>query len=403
MLDLGKPKICVAYTGGTIGGRFYEKRGISVGPGYVDLLTLLKRKRPEILECADLIEPFSIMDKLSENMTSEDWRTIAQRTKEIIDFGVDGIVITHGTDTLEYTASALSFMLKNLPIPVVITGSNYPADIDGYARTDAIDNLYDSIIASSIPIPPSNERLKGVYVVFGGYIHLGTKVKKLVFPPMSWGHFLPETYPESGHILEPERCFISANFGTYLTSSAGSIRGNQVEILPEYQNSEEFKRRQRISGNCNLLDKVDSHDRVYLLKIYPDFNVNLIRNILSLKQEDPSKENHNKEVLILELYNSGTGNVEKDSKYSLASVVREAVASNNPVIIASQQIGTVTLNEYETSRILKDAGAFSAKSMTSTTAYVKAKCIVGRHPEWKNVEEFKRMFLEPEAGEITLE
>src|SRR5437870_3497162 len=129
-----KSRIRILTTGGTIAAR--RSHGVAVMDfGLGPLISNLKTKDIDI-------EVQSMMRKGSMEMSSKDWQSIAKAAARAIEDGVDGVVVLHGTDTMQYTASALSFMLRGLGVPVVFTGSMIPG---GEPGSDSLPNLRDAV------------------------------------------------------------------------------------------------------------------------------------------------------------------------------------------------------------------------------------------------------------------
>ncbi|HMM31910.1 MAG TPA: asparaginase domain-containing protein, partial [Clostridia bacterium] len=154
------PKLKLVSTGGTIACLPGEN---GLMPGLTGSQLLEYADMPVFdVDCVDLFS----MD--SSNIQPEEWRVIAEEIKKSVEQGYGGVIVTHGTDTMAYTASMLSFMLLNIPIPVVMTGSQYPIvrpDSDGRK------NLKDALIAA-------RRMAGGVYVCFGGSFILGCRAVK---------------------------------------------------------------------------------------------------------------------------------------------------------------------------------------------------------------------------------
>lgn len=149
-------------TGGTIASAESEE-GLVPALTSDDLLKYLNIDENQThIECEDLMQ----ID--SSNMQPEEWSEIAKRISALVD-QVDGIVLTHGTDTMAYTASALSFMLRNISIPVIVTGSQLPLM---HPLSDGVDNLRLAFEAAMSDI-------QGVYVAFNRKLMLGTRVVKV--------------------------------------------------------------------------------------------------------------------------------------------------------------------------------------------------------------------------------
>ncbi|HXW37541.1 MAG TPA: asparaginase domain-containing protein [Nitrososphaerales archaeon] len=145
------PRVALLSTGGTIASRVDYRTG-AVHP--VVSASELNSLVPELFEIAG-VEPEILMSVLSENLQPKDWTAIATRVARSVEDGVAGVVVTQGTDTLGYTAAALSFALKGVPVPVVITGAQRSSD---RPSSDAFLNLTASVSIAS------TAGFSGVYV-----------------------------------------------------------------------------------------------------------------------------------------------------------------------------------------------------------------------------------------------
>ncbi len=175
-------KILLISTGGTIASK---ATGDGLAPGITsdELLGYV----PEIAGLAD-ITTLQLFNLDSTNVRSDHWLAIAQAIRERYD-GFDGFVITHGTDTMAYTAAALSYLIQQSPKPIVLTGSQKSI----YLRdTDARNNLIDAVIYAC------DDRAFGVRIVFDGKVILGTRAKKT--RTKSFNAFSSIDYPEIARI-----------------------------------------------------------------------------------------------------------------------------------------------------------------------------------------------------------
>ena len=154
-------RICLIATGGTI-ACVPTENGLSPELTGRDLVKLVGCESEHVeISCTDLFS----MD--SSNIQPEEWCIIAEAIREKVG-SCDGIVLTHGTDTMAYTSSMLSFILRGISIPVVLTGAQYPAV---YPNSDGRRNLLDAVTAAtSLP--------GGVYICFGGSVILGCRAVK---------------------------------------------------------------------------------------------------------------------------------------------------------------------------------------------------------------------------------
>lgn len=155
-------KILMIGTGGTIASKQTE-HGLTPGLTSDDILSYI----PQVKDVCD-VETIQVCNIDSTNVTPKHWMLFAKTIEENYN-KYDGFVICHGTDTLAYTAAALSYMIQNSSKPIVITGAQKPIDMD---ITDAKTNLLDSFIYAS------DEESQDVNIVFGGKVIVGTRAKK---------------------------------------------------------------------------------------------------------------------------------------------------------------------------------------------------------------------------------
>lgn len=186
-------KILVLTTGGTIASRKTEN---GLAPGMADdVLISYFGERPGV----DLSVE-SVMNKDSTNMQPEDWVALAERIQQH-QAEYDAFIITHGTDTMGYTAAGLSYLLNGLEKPVILTGSQVPL---GMAETDAVRNLHDALTFAS------QTTLNGVFVVFNGLVILGARAVKTktksydAFESVNFPYIASVSDGEMGQLFEPE-------------------------------------------------------------------------------------------------------------------------------------------------------------------------------------------------------
>ncbi len=305
-------KVCIIYTGGTIGMTKTEK-------GYAPCSGFLEKKLGEMedlhsdrLPKWDLVEMSPLLD--SSNMTVKEWNDIAgEIEKRYYDYS--GFVILHGTDTMAYTSSALSFMLENLAKPVVFTGSQIPlCEI----RSDARDNLITSLMIAA------EGRVREVCLYFGGKLMRGNRATK---------------YSADG--LE---AFRSPNFP------------NIAEAGIEIKYSEELLR----ATDAGLL-----HVRklapvpIGVIKIFPGIQFDLFEPIMTERLKG----------LVIETF--GAGNI-PDGEDAMLPMIKKAAANGTVITVCTQcPKGTVSLGAYKTSSILKEAGAVCGFDLTTEAAVAK--------------------------------
>ncbi len=335
---LRKPSLLLLYCGGTIGMR-QDVHTSALKPQLTaaDLLNQEKRLRDEFEITAKTITNID-----STNMQPSHWVKIANAIRK--DYhNFDGFVVTHGTDTMAYTASALSFALLNLGKPVVLTGSQVPSEILG---SDALTNLVNACQVATMD-------LAEVCIVFGTKILRGNRSMK---------------------VSESERnAFISPVF-----PDLGSIR-----LQPEltYPNV-----RHRHSGELSVQNSFNGD--VVAVKCTPGLSPKTIDAIIAQGIDG----------LILESF--GPGNLPSEEN-SLLPSIRKAQKKNIPVVISTQCIyGTTRMYLYDVGRKVVELGVLPTGDMTPESAYVKLKWILG---QTRDPGEIADMFAKNTAGEMSRE
>ena len=341
------PKILLIYTGGTIGMVKDFKTGVLRTFNFDKLLKHI----PEInlLNCS--IESISFDEPIdSSNMNISNWVVLA----EIIEANYtnfDGFVVLHGSDTMSYTASAISFMFENLSKPIIFTGSQLPI---GDLRTDAKENLI-----TSIQIASSQEQEKPVvsevclYFEYKLYrANRTTKVNAEHFEAFDSPNFPP--LGESGvHLKFSKQLFFKSNI-----------------------NNEPLKVRKILDNN------------IVILKIFPGITKSAVETILSIK---------NLKGVIIETY--GSGNAPTEAWF--INLLEKAIKKNIYVVNVTQCIsGSVILGHYETSEHLKKIGIINGKDITTESALAKLMYLLGENiPN----SEFKAIFEMSLRGEMSTE
>ena len=181
-------RILLLTTGGTIAST-QTKRGLAPGLGAEELLEELR----DILPCCTM-DTREVCSLDSTNMTWREWLLLAEMIREAYE-AYDGFVITHGTDTMAYTAGALSYLIQNSPKPIVLTGAQKPIHME---ITDAKSNLRDAVIYTL------DERSAGVQILFNGQVIAGTRAKKVrsfSFDAFSSINYPPLAAVQDGRIL----------------------------------------------------------------------------------------------------------------------------------------------------------------------------------------------------------
>lgn len=299
----------------------------------------LLEKIPEIKsQCNITIKPILNID--SSNMSSSDWRVIAESVYEgLKEF--DGIVVTHGTDTMAYTTSIISFMLKNVNKPVVFTGSQIPIEHEG---SDGVTNLLHSFKVAVSDI-------SGVCLVFNGKIIKGTRAFKI-------------------HSLD-EDAFVSCN-NLYL----GRIIDGQVVL-----NDSGIKS----SGDLKIYN--DICDDVFLLKLIPGIKPEIADFIVEQGYRG----------VVVEAF--GLGGIPSEYNNLLEKLKKITNVYRIPVIVVSQCVYDGTnLNVYKVGVDAEKSGLISGKDMSTEAAVTKLMWALAQTDDY---EELKNIMITDLCGEIS--
>jgi L-asparaginase len=336
-MNTRKSSILLLYCGGTIGMR-QDIRTSALRPSLTaeDLLTYEKQLSEEFDITAKTI---TNMD--STNMQPHHWSTIAAAIAKDYEH-YDGFVVTHGTDTMAYTATALSLALENLGKPVVLTGSQIPPEMLG---SDALNNLVHACQVATMDFAE-------VCIVFGTKILRGNRSMK---------------------VSESERnAFISPVF-----PELGSIRLQPELTLPNVQ--------RRHSGTLKLRNHFKGD--IAVLKCVPGLTSEIVNSII----------NAGIDGLILETF--GPGNI-PTNEVSLLPSIRLARKKKIPVLISTQCIyGTTRMYLYEVGQQALKLNVIPTRDMTPETAFVKLKWALG---QTKDPEKVLEIMENSVAGEMSM-
>jgi len=348
IFDKKLPTISIIGTGGTIASKIdYRTGGVYASFSANDIVTQI----PELKEIAN-IKAKQIMNIMSEDMTPDRWKEIARAVAKEINSGVKGVIITHGTDTLHYTAATLSFMLRDLPVPVALVGAQRSSD------RGSSDTVMNVACAANFAV---NSDVAEICVVMHGsmdddfcFVMRGTKVRKM-------------------HTSRRD-AFKSIN---ELPLAKVYWKTKKIEIL-----NDNYKKRNE--KKIKVDDKLET--KVALIKCYPGLNPEIFDYYIRKKYKG----------FVIE--GTGLGHTPTLGKFSLLPKIEKAVKSGIPIVITSQCLyGRVHPTIYHNLRELSKRGAIFAEDMLPETAYTKLMWILGHT---KKMNQIKEMMLTNYAGEI---
>lgn len=338
--------VLIIYTGGTIGMM------ADAGTGALGAMDLdhLEDQVPEIRSLGISLSTRSTDTPIdSSDMTPGHWAWLADSIGEHYD-QYDGFVVLHGSDTMAFTASALSFMLKGLNKPVIFTGSQLPV---GVKRTDARENLVTAIEIAGAVHQDGMAMVPEVAIYFEYGLYRANRTTKV--SAERFEAFRSPNYP------------LLAEAGVHIRYDLSAIRNSSTE-------------RFHVQSGLNT--------HVGLVKLYPGISPEFIERGLGTE---------GLRALVLESFGSGNGSTDP----IFLEVFRTAIDKGIAIVNVTQCVGgAVHMGKYRTSKAFKEMGMISGSDMTTEAAITKLMYLLGRN---LGIEELRNQMTVALSGELTVE
>ncbi|MBR5611084.1 MAG: asparaginase [Bacteroidales bacterium] len=326
--------ILLIYTGGTIGMKI-DPQTQALAP--FDFSHILEEV-PELMKFGYKLDSYSFDPAIdSSDANIPFWRELARIIEENYD-KYDGFVVLHGTDTMSYTASVLSFMLENLGKPVVFTGSQLPI---GMLRTDGKENLISSIEIAAARDEEERALVPEVCVYFESQLYRGNRTTK--------------------YNAENFRAFRSANYPVLADV------GIHIRFNPELIRYPKWGKKFKVN--------YDLDPNVAIVKVVPGMNINMLSILTKVE---------GLRGVILETF--GSGNAPTNDEF--LGAVRELVDKGLIVVNVTQcHAGRVDMDAYATGIALKNIGVISGEDSTIEAALAKLYFLLGKYSENSDIIE----------------
>jgi len=344
------PKIAIISTGGTIASKVDYKTGAVSPISKPEELLALIPELTNIVNITKVSQPFAVF---SEDMSPKEWQRLAKEVADELNKGNSGVIVTHGTDTLHYTAAALSFMLRNLSKPVAVIGGQRSSDRGSF---DGALNLICGAYFTKSDIAEVAVIMHGTTEDNFCLVNKGTKVRKLHSSRRD--AFRPINEIPLGRIWKD---------GT-------------LEVLNKTYNKRSDKK---------VIADTKFEEKVALVKFYPGADPDILKYFIKKDYKG----------IIIEATGLGQVATSPTAKNkSWLPVIKEAIKKKVFIGFTSQTIyGRVDPYVYSSARTLQDAGVVFLEDMLSETAFVKLGWVLGHT---KNPDEAKKFMLLNIAGEI---
>lgn len=341
-------KVLLIYTGGTIGMIEDPETGALTAFDFDHLSDQI----PELSRINAELKVVSMgMPIDSSDMNPMIWQDIAQQVVDQYEL-FDGFVVLHGSDTMAFTASALSYMLQGIKKPVILTGSQLPI---GTIRTDGKENLITSIEIAASKDKNDESIIQEVAIYFEYSLYRGNRTSKV-----------------SAHAFE---AFVSPN---YLELAVAG-----VDI--KYNSSAFYK-----TTLPELDYKFKMDDRVALMKIFPGFSTHVYKSMFDIEKV---------KAVVIESF--GAGNVPNNTEFF--KMIKDYIEAGGIVINITQcSSGSVSLGKYANSTMLKEIGVLSGEDLTTEAAITKIMFLLGNYTQTEDINRLMQSSLVGELTEYTL-
>ncbi len=341
--------ISILHTGGTIASKVdYETGGVVTGFSSEDLVNMF----PEILNIAN-IKSSNVLNLMSEDVRFTHYQILAKAIEKEIKNGINGIIIGHGTDTLALTATALSFIFENLPIPILLVGAQRSSD---RGSTDAKLNLLSAAYFIT------NSDFKGV----GICMHENSSD--------NFCAIFPATKTKKLHTSRRD-AFKAVN-DTIIARV--DYEKKKIDFLKPYT--------KEVSGKLIIKNKFE--EKVAVLRVYPNMNADLINTLTSKKYKG----------FVLESSGIGQAPINIEENLGNYKALKKFIDSGGFVVLTSNCIfGAVHADIYKNGRRLKEIGIIFCEDMLTETAFIKLSWLIGNFSK----KEVARLVTDNLRGEIS--
>ena len=334
------PNIILYGTGGTVASRLDYTTG-AVIPSFTP--EELFSSVPELAEICNL-DTEIVFEILSENMKIEYWQKLAEKVEKAANSGIDGIMIGHGTDTMTFTSAALSFMLKNLSVPVVLVGSQRSSD---RPSSDAALNLINAAVVAGSNIAEVVVSMLGSSSHDYGLIHRGTSVRKM-------------------------HSSVRHTFRTINNIPLGMIKNRKIKMFTNEYRKKTKSETQAISS---------FEKKIALIYTHPEIDEELINFYID------------KGYRGIVFAGTGLGHVPTTLYESIERAIQEGIT----ILMTTQTLhGFVGMNVYSTGRELLNLGVIPGKNLLPEVAYIKLGWVLG---QTNDPTEIKNLLLKNIVGE----